>query len=157
MPGESMSVQTMTKLLIARGSTNPLGYNGDSMALIQNWVAQQPTPQQYTQQDIQAMAGAVDGLMTQLGNTVMPALLDCMDYLLAREIVKLYLSTATEAEIAQAAWALVNKPGAQSTLKPLSVTLQSALSVSGATQWGVDSVGDGQAVSASVTTIIGPA
>lgn len=147
------SVQLVAAHLLQRDSSNPLGFNGNSRALITNWGARHN--QNLSPDDIDALAGAIDGYVEELGGSVFPAFKDCIDYLLAREIVKTYLTSGDETAIATAAAALVQEPGGQLTLSPVSGVLFQATNLTNYVNWGVSNVGDGQKVLDGMNSIAG--
>jgi hypothetical protein len=143
------------KRLLSYDSTDPFIFNGDSGALIRNFNAKENKGM--TPEDINAVASSVDGNFSGLGASVLPTFKDSIDYLMAREVVQIYLGSTDESTVAAAASGLVGQKSASPiNLSPLStLLLPGAVGTSGATNWGVSRVGDGQQVLTGITGIGG--
>ena len=140
------SAASLFGLLVRYDSTDPFSFNGDSGALIAAFSSKEH--KQMRPDDIQAVASVVDGAVAGLGESVLPNFKDCMDYLMAREIAQIYIPGGDEGTVASAAASLVRGDGArQIDLAPVTtVFLPSAIGTNGATNWGVNRIGDGQQV-----------
>lgn len=142
---------SLFRLLVQHDSTNPFGFDGDSKALIRNYASKEHIAM--TEVDLQALAGVIDNSVAGLG-TALPPLKMSLDYLIAREIVQVYSPSADENAIAAAASALVATSPNVPDLTAISTTLlPAAIGTTGATNWGVTSVGDGQRVLAAINSL----
>ena len=149
VPGSPTTVQSVVDLLLSKGSNDPFTYNGNSTALI-------PPTSSMTTADLQAVRGAVDGSVGELGDSVLQPFTSCMDYLIARDIERVLMPNGSESAVSTAAWNLMQQPGGSSALKALQIDLDGAVSIAGANQWGVSSVGDGQTALDALTATAGP-
>jgi hypothetical protein len=151
--GTSISgVKSVATNLSQYGVSDPFTFNGDTQTLVLAYES--PSHGSMTSADIQGKVYALDSAIKQLGGSVIPSFVLSMDYLLARQIVSLYLPPgADETTASAAAWALIQKPSGQDSLTPLSTTLlgltanPTGLPNPSNTQWGVGKVGDAQRVS----------
>jgi hypothetical protein len=137
--------------LLRYDSTNPFAFNGDSKSLIRAYAAKEKI--NLTPADLEALSGVIDQDFQGLGESVLPPFQDSIDYLIAREMVAIYLSGQDETAIASAASALLQRPRNQLLLAPLSTALQGAISRTGDVNWGVSNIGDGQQILAGITSI----
>ena len=109
------------KLLSHYNSPDPFAFNGDSNALIQGLASK--TPGEYTPDDIHQNVNALNASVLQVGG-VLPTFKNCIDYLIAREVVQVYSDATDENSISSAAAALIMQNAATHLdLSPLSSLL----------------------------------